>query len=385
MTPRVAQKSYGSEKRFFCPPPLVHFCGSLWDFRKRALNAEPLSRDDYSTLVSGFPGWHVSMSPDPSGFCASLPCGGRVTTLRLLDEEAGLFGPTPSETPAAVADREFNFKTEANICYPERSHKAMETVNYASTPVPNTFEAVAIFKNIFAGDIQRLQSIFPSVQASCSQPSGSNLSKALAEFLYSVWGRRFNNKTRKDFELYVRVDKDPNVSVARRQLGTFRSSPITLISKPSKKRIVSSNSSSQSKNSRKHSLRDPTCIHSSKGFPIQNSDGIMHNTTVALYNRMKSQNVTTRCLGIHRVSSLTNPQFVAKSISWDPLVMSVVDHSGRLAKGHVHVRYGSAVILKCMRTGWHSPVFYIRQADGRRKMRGHSTEDRSVSGILFIL
>lgn len=39
----VAQKSYGSEKRFLCPPPVVHIEGPLWHMRNQQLSMAVVS------------------------------------------------------------------------------------------------------------------------------------------------------------------------------------------------------------------------------------------------------------------------------------------------------------------------------------------------------
>ncbi|KAJ7038310.1 hypothetical protein C8F04DRAFT_1034927 [Mycena alexandri] len=39
----VAQKSYGSEKRFLCPPPLVHIDGPVWQMRRQELSMTVVS------------------------------------------------------------------------------------------------------------------------------------------------------------------------------------------------------------------------------------------------------------------------------------------------------------------------------------------------------
>ncbi|KAF7320087.1 Pyruvate kinase [Mycena kentingensis (nom. inval.)] len=78
----VAQKSYGTEKRFLCPPPVVHIEGPLWQMRRQDLSMTVVSETGErsfeqkapldNNLTSSFKFLHVTSTAKAKSFQLSL-------------------------------------------------------------------------------------------------------------------------------------------------------------------------------------------------------------------------------------------------------------------------------------------------------------------------
>ncbi|KAI8142479.1 hypothetical protein BJV82DRAFT_579536 [Fennellomyces sp. T-0311] len=130
--------------------------------------------------------------------------------------------------------------------------------------------------------------------------------------------------------------KQVTVTVDINRLGTFISKPIKVISKPSKKK----------QSSVKHL---ELCIH--------------HGSTIALFNRIRSQTVSTKYLGVNepKTTSSGTLSYAARPSSWDPFVIWAVDGE----PGPIH--YNQHVTLQCMKTGVMSPVMVLRKGTLRQQ------------------
>ncbi|KAJ1773808.1 hypothetical protein IW140_000218 [Coemansia sp. RSA 1813] len=281
LTSKVAQKSYGTEKRFLCPPPTILMFGTSWQLPTLNSNDGSVqTTNGGSDMNSAMPRISVSVtSSDTSGQ------GGDSDYMN----DAGACTRRLSVSGSSVESRTCQLEW---LSQPELTPKPKAHVPHNPVPPvrpPQEGEPVTgryVAKQLFINDV---------------------------------------DEKRKKVSVKVRVH-DPS---GKLMLNEFDSRPIKVISKPSKKRQSVKNVD--------------LCIH--------------HGSTVSLFNRLRSQTVSTKYLGVTRSMSVGGPRpfwfpalsdeskaamqqpgsdgrtpgpannttFVARNAVWDPFIIWIVN------------------------------------------------------------
>ncbi|KAH9892534.1 hypothetical protein C8Q73DRAFT_61671 [Cubamyces lactineus] len=298
MSSKVAQKSYGTEKRFLCPPPTAIMIGNSWW-------SDVTRRGEEPKLCP--PRVVVSISGEPA-------------------------------------------PQEGSIEWTSATGKAFDV---SDPPTGTTYIGRCVGKQLFISDV---------------------------------------DEKKKKVEALVKIMAPSSEDEPERVIGTFPSRPIKVISKPSKKRQSAKNLE--------------LCIN--------------HGSTISLFHRLRSQTVSTKYLcvsgsgssfkgsdgaplmGLDQRSRAQTPSFIARTASWDPFIMYIVDVN-KPAGGvdsppppppqpeypspppnaipftnngsQIPVYYNQTVVLQCLTSGVVSPVLIIRKVDHQTTVVGGGLQE----------
>ncbi|KAF9568015.1 LAG1-DNAbind-domain-containing protein [Agrocybe pediades] len=299
MSSKVAQKSYGTEKRFLCPPPTAIMIGNSWW-------TDVVRRGEEPKLCP--PRVVVSISGEPA-------------------------------------------PQEGTIEWTGSSGKSFDV---SDPPTGTTYIGRCVGKQLFISDV---------------------------------------DEKKKKVEALVKITAPASDDEPERVIGVFPSRPIKVISKPSKKRQSAKNLE--------------LCIN--------------HGSTISLFHRLRSQTVSTKYLcvsgsgssfkgsdgaplmGLDQRSRSTTPSFIARTASWDPFVMYIVDVNKPAGAGldappppppqpeypspppnaipftnngsQIPIYYNQTVVLQCLTSGVVSPVLIIRKVDHQTTVVGGGLQE----------
>ncbi|BGO91886.1 hypothetical protein JCM10020v2_003542 [Rhodotorula toruloides] len=319
LNPKIAQRSYGNEKRLLAPPPMALLLGTSW---WQSYDVDPTTSPDSTT--------------SSSKFSAFKPYTGSL--------------PTPPSPPhRAQLAPEVYISISTDRVFP----KQPATTSWISN------EGTAV--------IERQEEDAPPI-------AGRAVSKGLA---VSVPGE-LNKDVSTTVNAVVTICEPGTGDVESRVWARLMGKPITVISKPSKKRSVT----------------------------VGGVSGLHHGSLVSLYNRTKTYTGSTRYLctsgvqsifPLHDWHSMTSglrsrsfaptdareTRFVAKTAAWDAFVVYAVDteieprqqeppnptypkpplNAVQFGEEPKPLCYNQTVVLQDLATGVVSPVLILRRID----------------------
>ncbi|KAI8887458.1 LAG1-DNAbind-domain-containing protein [Backusella circina FSU 941] len=356
MTSKVAQKSYGTERRFLCPPPNITIIGMNWwtpaiASEQYGSHEKAIFRDNYG----------IMRAPPILTICISGESTdqqqGRV---EWYNRSGTLVGQTGSLYSSTTQLSSSNPPTAELVKSSTLSKLAATEDWYQNNSSQSLAGGRCVLKRLFINDA---------------------------------------DEKRKRVECLVRVQLANGL-----MLGTLSSRAIKVISKPSKKRQSVKNVD--------------LCIY--------------HGTTISLFNRVRSQTVSTRYLGVSSASresasfdypgstkdsstSDTDTCFVAKTDNWDSFVIWRIDPNEKTTtaesstrseaaeyigcpsivptipypepptialknktKQPLAIRYNQHVVLQCLTTGLVSPVMIVRKVDKASTVVGGARSSENI-------
>ncbi|CAO3637500.1 unnamed protein product [Cunninghamella blakesleeana] len=352
MSSKVAQKSYGTEKRFLCPPPTAIIVGSTWWSQKKNASITFEQNNEQTYFKEG------------QGDTTRMVLPPKVTV--------SISGETSSQAGQIEWYTQANASVVGQTGFPKQLSSSNDThSNNNSNNTRFKSHSSTDSKNNNGGDWYHN----PHME---SIGGGRCVSKQL--YINDA------DEKRKRVECLVKLQ------IQDQWMGTLAGKGIKVISKPSKKRQSVKNME--------------LCIH--------------HGSAVSLFNRIRSQTVSTKYLGVStgnaspfsypgqsaNEQTKTNDStcFVARTTSWDPFIIWLVDTSRppeqqkfrddpnmsyqpedyigtRSFKPCVNyppppaialrnttqqplaIHYNQHVVLQCLTTGLVSPVMIIRKVD----------------------
>lgn len=337
---KVVQKSYGSEKRFFCPPPIVKISGQGW--KNRSDKNETL-QDLMVFIYIGAPS-NLCAPDSQLGLINDIPNGDSSKGITVKEESRSLSHSQPNHAQNSLANPINNPYANAFGPNSDFMHAAGPINGFNPMFDPNSH-----FNGFphpgFPHSVNPFGHMHPLARNNSQLTPSNQMNTATAAYEpqqlnfngcdYCTAKQLFINDTdkRKHFELHVKCLFNGGTD-----LGTFSSKRIKVISKPSKK---------------KQTLKN-------------NELSILSGSKIALYNRLRSQTVSTRYLNVEQ------EDFKASSTEWGAFTIYLLenpeqsddDEEGFDAKiGGDYIKYGDTVKLVHNETQIALPKMILRRVD----------------------
>ncbi|PVU99706.1 hypothetical protein BB559_000464 [Furculomyces boomerangus] len=329
----VAQKSYGNEKRFLCPPPaaLVWGLGETSSIMSQSM-VEMHIVPEKSLLIRP-----QKKDPVNSGFVTNASTTSKYS--QLPKNKTSIFGNKSSKKLInGTSERQTTIKSIVN----PNSSPNLSDSNQTPTNISNLEDALCVIKNNKTSnkfDIIKQRASETKLVSLSSVDVPQHLNKHYVDsYNYALFKSLFVGDSGRSKEFKLRLDFHFSSDITNSPPGSERSfvellsNPIQIISKPSKKM---------------NSVR-------SKGLCIT------QGATVCLYNRINSQTYRTKFMHVDRETK----EWSVNSENWLAFRIVAVDNNGSEIPNHPSpLGYGSLLVLESHLFAFRSPIMIVRKVD----------------------